>query len=184
MNRSQTHEYGSLDRGRAIPFLGIHKWDFFVAVHVSLLQCTTSSEKLTFWWRTSRQVLSFFRCIQIQVFSGTVSTWDQCGTRLASKAPHALSSIGTNVYRVSSSFQDFPVGLNVKIYFWSSETKKLLASLQMGCIFEPISIRKCVVNFFVREPKNIKRFFMKNLKTFGRAASIFNRPVCDPWAKL
>ncbi len=28
INRSQTHECGNWDLGRAIPFLGIHKWDF------------------------------------------------------------------------------------------------------------------------------------------------------------
>ncbi len=28
VNRSQTHECGDWDCGRAIPFLGIHKWDF------------------------------------------------------------------------------------------------------------------------------------------------------------
>jgi hypothetical protein len=32
INRSQAHECGNWDSGRAIPFLGIHKWDFF-AVH-------------------------------------------------------------------------------------------------------------------------------------------------------
>jgi hypothetical protein len=30
INRSQTHECGNWDWGRAIPFLGIHKWDFAV----------------------------------------------------------------------------------------------------------------------------------------------------------
>ncbi len=29
INRSQTHECGNWDWGRSIPFLGIHKWDFF-----------------------------------------------------------------------------------------------------------------------------------------------------------
>ncbi len=28
INRSQTHEFRNWDWGRAIPFLGIHKWDF------------------------------------------------------------------------------------------------------------------------------------------------------------
>ncbi len=40
MNRSQTHECGNRDWGRAILFLGIHKWEFS-------LQCPT------YWWKTS-----------------------------------------------------------------------------------------------------------------------------------
>ncbi len=31
-NRSQTHECGNWDWGRAIPFLGIHKWVFYCSV--------------------------------------------------------------------------------------------------------------------------------------------------------
>ncbi len=34
--RSQTHECGNWDWGHAIPFLGIHKWDF----HSSVKKCT------------------------------------------------------------------------------------------------------------------------------------------------
>jgi hypothetical protein len=32
INRSQTHECGNWDRGRAIPYLGIHSWDFRCSV--------------------------------------------------------------------------------------------------------------------------------------------------------
>jgi hypothetical protein len=32
VNRSQTHKWGNWDWGRAIPFLGIHKWDFRFSV--------------------------------------------------------------------------------------------------------------------------------------------------------
>ncbi len=32
INRSQTHECGIWDWGRAVPFLGIHKWDFLCSV--------------------------------------------------------------------------------------------------------------------------------------------------------
>jgi len=34
MNRSQTHESGSWDWGRAIPFLGLHKWDSRCSVYI------------------------------------------------------------------------------------------------------------------------------------------------------
>jgi len=37
INRSQAHECGNWDWGRAIPFLGIHKWDF---------SCSTTSSPL------------------------------------------------------------------------------------------------------------------------------------------
>jgi len=37
INRSQTHEYGNWDWGRAIPRKGIHKWDFRCSVVHSLL---------------------------------------------------------------------------------------------------------------------------------------------------
>jgi hypothetical protein len=33
INRSHTHECGNRDWGRAIRFLGIHKWDFLFSVH-------------------------------------------------------------------------------------------------------------------------------------------------------
>ncbi len=33
INRSQTHRCGNLDWGRAIPFLGIHKWNFSCSVY-------------------------------------------------------------------------------------------------------------------------------------------------------
>ncbi len=38
VNRSQTHECGNWDWGRAIPREGIHKWDF-VAVHIMSKEC-------------------------------------------------------------------------------------------------------------------------------------------------
>jgi hypothetical protein len=34
INRSQTHECGNWDLGRAIPFLEIHKWDFHCILNV------------------------------------------------------------------------------------------------------------------------------------------------------
>ena len=37
INRSQTHECGNWDCGRAIPFLRIHKWDFRCSVGESIV---------------------------------------------------------------------------------------------------------------------------------------------------
>ncbi len=34
MNRSQTHEFGNWDWGRAIPSLGVHKWDSRCSVYI------------------------------------------------------------------------------------------------------------------------------------------------------
>ncbi len=36
INCSQTHEYANWDWGRAIPFLGIHKWDFSLQCKIIL----------------------------------------------------------------------------------------------------------------------------------------------------
>jgi hypothetical protein len=36
INRSQTHECGNWDWGRAVPFLGIHQWDFRCNTRVSV----------------------------------------------------------------------------------------------------------------------------------------------------
>ncbi len=46
-NRSQTHECGNWDWGRAIPFLEIHKWDFRCSV---ALPCTVLEPKEPFSW--------------------------------------------------------------------------------------------------------------------------------------
>ncbi len=52
INRSQTHECGNWYWGRAIPFLGIHKWDFRCrAVPITIiyiLLSMTSNKKRTF----------------------------------------------------------------------------------------------------------------------------------------
>jgi hypothetical protein len=52
INRSQTHECGNWDWGRAIPRKGIHKWDF-------LLQCMLQTDyKSTLWCLFCGKLLS------------------------------------------------------------------------------------------------------------------------------
>ncbi len=43
-HRSQTHECGNWDLGRAIPFLGIHQWDFGCCVAV--ISCIGTGETI------------------------------------------------------------------------------------------------------------------------------------------
>jgi hypothetical protein len=50
-NRLQTHECGNWDWGRAIPFLGIHKWDF---------RCSALPVEGKYWIRPNASLLSSF----------------------------------------------------------------------------------------------------------------------------
>ncbi len=60
INRSQTHECGNRDWGVAIPFLGIHKWDFRCSAGApQALQCsppsTPTTAKPSHWGRPRQQ---------------------------------------------------------------------------------------------------------------------------------
>ncbi len=45
INRSQTHECGNWDWGRAIPFLGMHKWVFRCSAQVDCRKCEAYSKQ-------------------------------------------------------------------------------------------------------------------------------------------
>ncbi len=72
INSSQTHECGNWDRGRAIPFLGIHKWDFsFSAVR----KATSLLNSMIFYTRIGKACTLFqcpgYRFVKISFWEST-----------------------------------------------------------------------------------------------------------------
>ncbi len=70
INRWHTHECGNWDWGRAIPFLGIHKWDFCC----SILLYPPRWEKMDFHFRTYCSGTS----ISSKALLFRLLKWDQC----------------------------------------------------------------------------------------------------------
>jgi hypothetical protein len=76
INRSETHECGNWDWGRAIPFLGIHKWDFRCSLHKSseyLPNLCKQFQSRTFIQNLSKQV--YFAYYHIEPHQIQLSNW-------------------------------------------------------------------------------------------------------------
>jgi len=105
INRSQTHECGNWNWGRAIPFLGIHKWDFRCSVE----------ENIRFFFDT---LFINFREFSYEMIRITSSLSLQSLEPLNSALD--LIYIKYSILFLSPTFRLFTQ--NLKVHFWIGKT--------------------------------------------------------------
>ncbi len=82
---TQTHECGNWDWGRAIPFLGIHKWDFCGSATIPLIVVPCSQSGLTCRW-----------CSPLRTGTCWVGPWSTSPGHASSRACGSPAGTGSN----------------------------------------------------------------------------------------